>query len=133
MLKKYLSLALIALVANVFLAMPVMARAQSNNPTQDVEKIKIKVAKLGVGDKARATVRMKDGTKIKGYITEARDSDFVIRDRKTNEPHVINYNDVAKVESNRGHSTARNIAIGVGVGAAAVVTILALVIASLDD
>ena len=132
MFKKYLSLALVALVANVFLAMPAMARAQSNNQNQDVEKIKIKVAKLGVGDKARATVRMKDGTKIKGYITEARDSDFVIRDRKTNEPHVINYNDVAKVESNRGHSLARNLAIGIGIGAGAVVLILAILISQLD-
>lgn len=132
MLKQKLSLALIVLLINVFAAMPVPARAQSSRQGQTVEEIKIKVAKLGVGEKARATVRMKDGTKIKGYVTEARDNDFVIRDRKTNEPHVVNYADVAKVEKNSGHSTARNIAIGVGIGAAAVVTILALLIANLD-
>lgn len=132
MFKQKLSLVLIALLTNVLVAMPASARAQSTRQEQTVEEIKIKIARLGIGEKARATVRMKDGTKIKGYITEARDSDFVIRDRKTNEPHVVNYNDVAKVEKNSGHSTARNIAIGVGIGVAAVVTVLAVLISSVD-
>jgi hypothetical protein len=132
MLKKYLSLALVLLLTNVFLVVPAQARTQPIKQEQTVETIKIKVAKLGVGEKARATVRMKDGTKIKGYITEARDTDFVIRDRKTNEPHVVNYADVAKVEKNSGHSTARNLALGIGIGAGAVLGILAVIIASLD-
>jgi hypothetical protein len=132
MFKQKLSLVLIAVLINVFIAMPATARARNSKQGQTTEEIKIKVAKLGVGEKARATVRMKDGTKIKGYVTEARDTDFVLRDRKTNEPHVINYVDVAKVEKNSGHSTARNIAIGIGIGAGVVVTILAVAIASLD-
>ncbi|HEX7999831.1 MAG TPA: hypothetical protein VF528_15700 [Pyrinomonadaceae bacterium] len=132
MLKKYVSLFLVLLLTNVFLVVPAQARTRTVKQEQTVEEIKIKVAKLGVGAKARATVRMKDGTKIKGYITEARDNDFVIRDRKTNEPHVINYTDVAKVEKNSGHSTARNLALGIGIGAGAVLGILALLIANLD-
>lgn len=134
MIKRYLSLALVVVFTNLLLVVPTaLARTQTNNQSQSPEQIKIKVAKLGVGDKARATVRLKNGAKIKGYITEARDSDFVIRDRKTNEPHTISYVDAAKVESNRGHSTARNIAIGVGIGAGAILTILAILISqSLD-
>lgn len=132
MIKKHLSLALVVLVINVFLAVP-PARAQSNNQGQTIEQIKIKVAKLGVGEKARATVRLKNGTKIKGYVAEARDSDFVIRDRQTNEPHTVSYQDVAKVEKNGGHSMARNLGIGIAIGAAAVLAVLAILITqSLD-
>lgn len=97
-----------------------------------VEAVKIKIAKLGVGAKAKATVIQKNGTKTKGYIAQAGDDDFVLRDRKTDASTTIRYTEVAKVESNKGHSTARNIAIGVAVGVGTVLTVLALLIAHLD-
>ncbi len=106
------------------------AAAQAN--VQTVEAIKIKVAKLGVGEKAKAKVTLKDGTKSKGYIAQAGDDDFVLRDRKTDVPTTIRYVDVSKVESNRGHSTARNLAIGIGIGAGAFLAIVLISIAHLD-
>jgi hypothetical protein len=128
MLKKYLSLALVVILAHVFLAMP--ARAQGNNQT--IEKIKIKVAKLGVGEKAKATIHLKDGTKIKGYIAQVNESDFVVRDRKTNDPRTVSFQEVAKVDSNKGHS-GRNLGLGIAIGAAATLGILALVIVNSLD
>lgn len=130
MFKKYLSLALLALLMNVLVALPANARPQSNNQT--VEKIKIKIAKLGVGEKARATVHLKDGTKIKCYITQVSDNDFAVRDRKTNEPRTISYQDVAKVDNNKGHSS-RNVFIGIGIGVAATLGVLALIIVNSLD
>ncbi len=124
MLKKYLSIVLALLLANVLFA--VSAQAQT------VEQMKLKVARLGVGEKARAIVQLKDGTKIKGYISEARDSEFVIRDRQTDTPRIISYQDVVKAEKSGGHSTARNIAIGVGIGVGAVLAVLAAIIVHLD-
>jgi hypothetical protein len=133
MLKKHLSLALVILLSNVLLAVPARARTQSSNQDQSVEKTKTKIAKLGVGSKARATVRLKNGTKIKGYIAEARTDDFVIRDRKTNDPHTVAYEEVVKVEKNGGHSRARNITIGVAIGVGVTLAILAaLIVHSLD-
>ena len=85
-----------------------------------------------MGEKAKATVKLKDGTKTKGYVGQAGENNFVIRDRKTNAPTTIRYADVAKVEANRGHSTARNIAIGVGIGAGALLAIIAIVLSHLD-
>ena len=107
--------------------------AQNNSAGTSLDKVKAKVAKIGVGEKAKATVFLKDGTKKKGYIGQAGDNNFVIRDRKTDAPTTINYSDVTKVESNRGHSTARNLAIGIGIGAGAFLAILLVAIASLDD
>ena len=129
MLKKQLSFALAVLVLNVFIAAPALARTQGNNQT--VEKIKIKVAKLGVGEKAKATVHLKDGSKIRCYITQVSDNDFAVRDRKTNEPRTIAYQDVAKVDNNKGHST-RNIFLGIAIGAGVVLAVLAGVIATSD-
>jgi hypothetical protein len=113
------------------LSIPVAAQ-QSSSQGQPVEKVKAKVAKIGVGEKAKATVHLKDGTKKKGYIGQAGTDDFVLRDRKTDAPTTFRYNEVTKVDSNKGHSTARNLALGIGIGAGAFLGILLLAIASLD-
>jgi hypothetical protein len=124
-----LSCLLVSSLLVISISKPITAQ-QSNGTSLD--KVKAKVAKLGVGEKAKATVILKDGTKKKGYIGQAGSDDFVVRDRKTDSPTTIRYSDVAKVESNKGHSTARNLAIGIGIGAGAFLAILALVIANLD-
>jgi hypothetical protein len=92
------------------ISMPVVAQ-QSNSEGTTLDKVKAKVAKLGTGEKAKATVILKDGKKVKGYIGQAGSDDFVLRDRKTDSPTTLRYSDVSKVESNKGHSTARNLAL----------------------
>jgi len=94
--------------------------AQNKQPLT-IEQIKIQVAKVGTGDKARATITTRDGAKIRGYVSRVGDDDFVMRDRKTDAPTTIRYADVAKIERSHGHSIARNILIGVGIGSAVVV------------
>jgi hypothetical protein len=89
-----------------------------------IDKAKSQVAKLGVGSKARATIKLNDGTKVKGYVYSAGDEDFVVRDRNTDAPTTVRYADVKSVDDNRGHSVARNILIAVGIGSA--VTIAAV-------
>ncbi len=126
---------LICLLASVLfvasISKPVVAR-QGNSEGTTLDKVKAKVAKLGTGEKAKATVILKDGTKKKGYIGQAGSDDFVLRDRKTDSPTTISYTDVSKVESNKGHSTARNLGLGIGIGAGAFLAILLIAIAHLD-
>ena len=98
-----------------------------------VESVRIKIEKLGLGEKAKATIRRKDGAKIKGYISQAGEESFVLRNRKTDAPTTIRYADVLTVEENKGHSTARNVGIGVAVGVGAVLAVVGILIASLDD
>ena len=129
-MKLYLTSVLAGLLLLSTLALPVAAKQGDKQTT--VEGIKIKIAKLGVGEKAKATVFLKDGTKTKGYIAQAGNDDFVLRDRKTDAPTTIRYADVAKVESNRGHSTARNLGIGIAIGAGALLITILAVIAHLD-
>ena len=129
-MKTYLTclLAIVLFIASI--SLPVAAQQTNSNGT---DKVKAKVAKLGVGEKAKATVILKDGTKKKGYIGQAGGDDFVLRDRKTDSPTTIRYTDVTKVESNKGHSTARNLALGIGIGAGAFLAVIAIVFASLND
>jgi len=80
--------------------------------------VKKNVAKLGVGSKAKATVTLNNGTKVKGYVYSAGDEDFVVRDSKTDSPTTIRYADVKNVDDNRGHRNAKLAALFVGIGAA---------------
>ncbi len=135
MLKTYLSLCVALMLLLATVSQPVMARqsaGQGGRQVPTVEAIKSKIARLGIGAKAKATIRLKNGTKVKGYVAQAGDDDFVMRDRKTDAPTTISYADVLKVEDNKGHSTARNIAIGIAVGVGAVLAIIGITIAHLD-
>ena len=130
-MKTYLTWLCVSVLFLTSISMRVVAQ-QKTAPVTPVETVKAKVAKIGIGEKAKATVYLKDGTKKKGYIGQAGDDNFVLRDRKTDAPTTISYSDVRKVESNRGHSTARNLGLGIGIGAGAFLAILLLAIASLD-
>jgi len=131
MFKKLLAAALVVLVALTQTA--VAAPAASPKQVQPPAEVRAKIDRAGIGEKAKVTVWLRDGTKIKGYVAERREGEFVLRDRKTDAPTIVQYADVTKADINRGHSTARNTAIGVAIGAGAVLTTLAILIASLDD
>ena len=106
--------------------------AGQNQPAT-IEQIKIQIAKLGVGEKARATVTLKNATKTKGYLYSAGDDNFVIRDRKTDAPTTISYADVARVQPDKGHSKAKHLALGIGIGVGAFLGILLIAFSRLND
>ena len=132
MLKTLLALLVSGLMLLGVAVQPARAVTQ-NQPGASTEQIKSQIARLGVGAKAKATVRLSNGSKLKGYISQANEDDFVLRDRKTDSPTTIRYSDVVKVDSNKGHSMARNVAIGVAIGVGAVIATLAIIFASLND
>ena len=138
--RSVMAVAMVALLFQSVIGVPAAAAAaaaarktQAGDDAQLREQVKVKVARLGLGEQARVTVRFKDGSKLKGYISQAKDEEFIVRDRKTNVPTVVLFRDVARVESNRGHSTARNVALGTVIGVGSVLTVLGILIASLDD
>ena len=104
----------------------VAANQKQDREAIPVERVKAQVAKLGLGEKARATITLKDGSKAKGYVARAGDDEFVMRDHKTDNPTTIRYSDVAKVDEHKGHSTAKSVGISAGVGAGVVVGLILL-------
>lgn len=91
----------------------IAAQGQTN-----LDHVKKNVAKLGVGSKAKATITLNTGSKVKGYVYSAGDEDFVVRDQKTDAATTIRYADVKNVDDNRGHRNAKLAVIFVAIGAA---------------
>jgi len=98
-----------------------IAQVAAGQRINNFDHVKKSVARLGVGSKAKATVTLNDGSKVKGYIYISADDDFVIRDRKTDALTTIRYADVKSVADNRGHHNAKLVLILVGIGAAVTV------------
>jgi len=131
MLKNFLT----CFVSGLFLLGPtaqLVSATQQRDKPPTTEEIKIKVGKLGLGEKARATIVLKNGARNKGYVVRVGDDDFVMRDRQNDTATTIRYADVATVERNKGHSTAKHLGVGLGIGAGATVGVLFLIISRLD-
>jgi hypothetical protein len=121
MIKKRLYLALICMSLVTANLSFVSAQTQT-----DITKIKTAVQKRGTGEKKRVEVKMLDGTKLKGYISEAGEDSFTLVDSKTKQSTTIAYGDVAKVKNRL--SKGDKIAIGVVIGAAAAVAVVVFTI-----
>jgi len=77
-------------------------------------KAKADVAAFGLGPDARVSVKLRQGKKLKGFISQAGEDSFVITDSKTGSTTPIAYADVAEVQRQKGISTGKAILIGVG-------------------
>jgi hypothetical protein len=82
-------------------------------------KGRLDVAKLGVGEKARVEVKLRDNSKLKGYIGEANEDSFTVVNSKNGSEQRIAYADVQKVnKAGSGFSTRSWIILGAAVAGA---------------
>lgn len=125
--RKYLSLVLIALtLCGVNLQILPAQTAADNSPERiKLERLKTKVYRFGLGEKARVSVRLKNGRRIKGYISRTIEDSFDVIGSKTGEITTIPYRDVAQVKK-QGRSKGAKIAIGAGITVGVVVLVLTL-------
>src|SRR5205085_9251863 len=68
---KYLAFILAVVLSQALGAGVVCAQTYTDNGAQAVEQNKSKVARMGTGEEARVTVRLKNGQKLKGYRPSA--------------------------------------------------------------
>ena len=85
-------------------------------------KVKTEIAKLGTGTDARIKVKLKDGSKIKGFVSEVSDNQFVVTNTETGQNTAVPYSGVKQVKGNN-LSTGVTLLIGLGVLLAAVLII----------
>ncbi len=123
MIKKCLSTLLIGLMLLFTNLQSINAQTSTGNNAA-VSKIKANVTKRGTGEKARVNIKMLNGTKMKGYISQTGEDSFTLTDSKTKQTSTLAYSDVAQVKGT-GLSTTSKILIGVGVGIAITVVVLA--------
>jgi len=129
MFRKCFSLMLAVVFFCTTSGVAVFAREKTGGKLSQAEKIKKKVVQRGTGVKARARVKLADGTKLKGYISEFAADDFTLvrTDEQTGTPVRVNYRDVDEFKAQgKGMSTTSKVLIGAGVTVAVGVVILAL-------
>jgi Tfp pilus assembly protein PilV len=124
MLKKSLSVALLGLTLLFTNLQFINAQTSTSNNAANSDAIKANVTRRGTGEKARVNVKMLNGTKMKGFISQAGEDSFTLTDSKTKQTSTLAYSDVAQVKK-PGLSTTSKILIGVGVGVAVTVVIFA--------
>ena len=112
MLKNILALA-IAGVLILTLTIPVAATSKSGTEKQNrfAEKVKAGIAKLGVGPDAQVQVKLRNKTKLAGFISEANEDSFVVTD-KNGAKTVVAYPDVTQVKGNNLSKGAKIVIIG---------------------
>ena len=120
MLKKFIALTLVGLLFSLTSALSAFANSNSKmeREAKDTQKVKDGVFKLGPGQNARIEIKLKDKTKLTGYISEAKEESFTITNLKTGATTDVNYADVGQVKGNN-LATGVKIAIWVGVAIAA--------------
>lgn len=126
MFKKVLSLVLVVFLLSVPGVGLAYADSKGEKETRFAEKVKEGIRKLGTGAETRIEVKLRDKTKLKGYVTEAGEDSFVIVDEKTSATSRVTYLQVKQVKGSN-LSTAAEIAIGVGVILLPIAIVLLLV------
>ena len=109
----------------------VFAQDQQTSQQKKTEEVKAKIKKLGLGERVKVNVKLFSGTSYQGYVSQAGEDDFVVVD-KTGASNTLRYSDVKSV-GGKNLSTGAKIAIGIGIGAGAVLAVLGILFASLDD
>lgn len=125
MLKKYVSLMLVALLAHMICAAPAVAKSKAEKEIEFAGKVKAGIAKLGTGPEARVKLKLRDKTKLEGYISEAGEDSFVVTNAKTGVATTVAYPQVKTV---KGNNLSKEAWITIGVLAGIGVVILALVL-----
>jgi hypothetical protein len=126
MFKKILSLVLVGLLLNVSGGSFAYAGSKEEKKTRFAEQVKEGISKLGTGAEARIEVKLRDKTKLKGYVSEAGQDSFVMVDEKTGATATVTYTQVKQVKGNN-LSKGAEIALGVGVILLPIIIVLILV------
>ena len=113
MLKKCLTLTLILLVCHFSVSL-VVADTQAEKDAQRIAKVKSDIARRSVGERERVTIKLRNGSKLKGHIYQVGENDFTIRESESGTTTTVAYSDVAQVKG-KGLSTERKILIGLGI------------------
>jgi hypothetical protein len=129
MFRKILSVALAALLIQLVCAYPAFAGGDAKKELEKAEKVRAGIARLGTGPDARVKIKLRDKTKLEGYVSDAGSDQFTVTDIKTGVATSVEYGQVKQVKGNN-LSTGAKIAIGVGIGIGAVLLIIYLIYAA---
>src|SRR5215207_2722555 len=120
MFRRMLSIILSGLMLSTVLVSQ-SASANTKKDAAPAEKAQAAVQKIGTGEKARVEVRLRDNTKLKGYVSAAGEDSFTVTDRKTGATTSVAYADALQVKKQGGGLSPVTWAIIGGSAAAAII------------
>jgi len=126
MVKKYLSFVVCCLMLITANASFISAQSNTENKDSSIAKVKARITERSTAKNTYIKVKMLDGKKLSGDITQAGEDSFTLTDSKTKQSTSIAYRDVAQVKG-KGLSTTTKITIGALAGAAAIVLTIILI------
>lgn len=122
MFKKILSLVLVVLLLNVIGVNSAYAGdSKEEKAARFTERVRAGISKLGTGTEARIEVKLRNKTKLKGYVSEATAENFTVIDANGVATEVA-YPQVKQV---KGNNLSEGVTIAIVVGILAVAIILA--------
>jgi hypothetical protein len=111
----------IALLLVAFMALQSLGAAETRVPNEkQVARTRAKVEKIGIGEKSKVTVFLRDNSEIKGYVAAIDTDAFAVMEKKTKTAKTIAYADVASIS---GRASKKSIVIYSVIGVGAVVGI----------
>jgi hypothetical protein len=132
MFNKTVAMALIG----VMTCLSIRAEAQSEADEQARERqntaaiAKARAQEIAAGKRSVVYVKLRDGTELRGYISETGNDSFTITDKETNKAVSVSYGDVVtlKGKGKGGLSTGSKVLIIVGFGVGILVAVVAVVL-----
>jgi hypothetical protein len=129
MLKKTLTFVLVSLLILTTSFIKPLSAAPNNEKEMALAR-KVKAAVMRLGQHARVKVKLKDDSKLEGYISEIGLEHFVVTDARRGTPTTIAYQQVKQVKRNNLSTGAK---IGIVVAIAAAVGIIIAVARGRND
>ncbi len=96
MLKKCLSIALITSMVCTLCGVTAFANTKGDSEAQRIEKVKNDVRNLGVGPDALVKLKLRDKTKLEGYISAVAEDSFEVTDLRTGVAMTVAYRKSAR-------------------------------------
>lgn len=100
MIKELVSLVVSNSLVLFLCAGTLVASSREEKEAKLASVVKSRITKLGTGSAARIEVKLRDKTKIKGYVQEIAEDYFVVVDDRTGVTTTIAYPQVKQVKSN---------------------------------
>jgi len=130
MMRRALTSILAALVIDFALASSGYGAPSVRQGGETYGKIREQIARVAPQPKSRVQVKLRDGRKLKGYVTETSTDDFLLSDSRTATSARIRYADVKQVKGSHGENSglkkATQIMSFVGLGLVVVIMVAAL-------
>jgi hypothetical protein len=110
---------------------PAVRGQQQSAYASETTKLKAEVERRLNRKEERVKIKLRNGSQVKGRITQSSDNGFTLTDEKTGSHSDLAYADVIDVEG-RGMSKKKKILIATGIGVGIGITAIALALRDLD-